>query len=111
MQREISLLRGQVPEASSFNLASQLVGKFTSASGHLLRDELRAKVQAVLEDMESHDREVLALRHFEELTIRESAIVIGITETAASSRYRRAIVRIKKAFDQTPGSFGGAGKS
>ena len=75
----------------------------TSPSAHLLRDELRARIQSVLDRMEPHDREVLALRHFEELTIHESAQVLGISETAASSRYRRAIVRIRSAFEQVPG--------
>lgn len=102
-KREISISPDHTPEASAFNLASLLAGSITSPSGHLIRDELRSRIQAVLDAMEPNDREVLALRHFEELTIRESAMALGISETAASSRYRRAILRVKAALAEVPG--------
>ena len=78
------------------------MGTFTSASGRVMREELRAKVQAVLDQMEPYDREVLALRHFEEMTSQEVATVLGITEAAAKSRYRRALLRVTEAFEQFP---------
>ena len=101
-KREVTIPAEFAPEASTFNLASFFAGSMTSPSKHLIRDELRGRIQAVLDEMEVHDREVLALRHFEELTIRESALVLGISETAASSRYRRAILRIKAAIEKVP---------
>ncbi len=101
-QREVSIAPVAVPDLSTFNLASHLAGSFTSASGHVMRDELRTKVQEILDQMAPHDREVLALRHFEEMTSREAAIVLGITEAAAKSRYRRALSRITEALEQTP---------
>jgi len=105
--REISLDCGRLPAASSFHLAAHLIGNFTSPSQHAVRDELRARVQQVLDEMAADDREILALRHFEQMTIRESASVLGITETAASSRYRRALLKIKRAFEQVPGLLDG----
>jgi RNA polymerase sigma-70 factor (ECF subfamily) len=45
--------------------------------------------------MEPMDREVLALRHFEMLSNKETAAVLGITPDAASIRYVRAIRRLK----------------
>ena len=45
--------------------------------------------------MKDIDREVLALRHFEQLTNREAAQVLGISEQAASDRYIRALARLK----------------
>ena len=103
VRREISLGRGQVPEASTFNLASRLVGNFTTASSYLRREELRNKIQGVLNQMKPNDREVLALRHFEQMTIRESAIVLGITEKAAGNRYLRAVERIANVFEEASG--------
>lgn len=102
VQREISILPTSMPDLSSFNLASQLVGQWTSASGHLMRDELRASVQKVLEAMDPNDREVLALRHFEEMSNRETAEVLKISEAAAKSRYRRALLRVTEEFEQFP---------
>lgn len=102
IQREVSIAPPVMPDLSTFNLASHLIGKFTSASGNLMRDELRARVQKVLDDMERNDREVLALRHFEEMTNREVASVLEISEAAAKSRYRRALLRITEEFEQSP---------
>lgn len=101
-QREVSIAPGSVPDLSTFSLAAQLAGSFTSASGHLIRDELRTQVQAILDQMAPHDREVLALRHFEEMTNHEAATVLGITEAAAKSRYHRALLRITEALEQVP---------
>ena len=103
VQREIKIPQGHVPEASTFNLASHLVGNFTTASNHLRREELRAKVHDVLNQMKPNDREVIALRHFEQMTIKESAMVLGISEKAAGNRYLRAIERIVDAFEDASG--------
>ncbi len=53
--------------------------------------------------MDEIDREVLAMRHFEELTNAEVAQALGIQETAASNRYVRAIRRLKAILDTLPG--------
>ena len=53
--------------------------------------------------MDPLDREVLALRHFEELGNREVAEVLGIQEKAASIRYVRALKRLKAVLAQVPG--------
>ncbi len=49
------------------------------------------------------DREVVALRHFEELTRVETAQVLGITEAAGAKRYLRAIRRLKAILAARPG--------
>ncbi len=46
--------------------------------------------------MNEIDREVIALRHFEELTSAETAEVLGIEKSAASKRYVRAIKRLQE---------------
>ena len=61
-----------MPEASSVMLAAQLLGKLTAPTQALLRAELQAQVQQALDDMEPIDREVLALRHYEQLNNRET---------------------------------------
>jgi RNA polymerase sigma-70 factor (ECF subfamily) len=52
--------------------------------------------------MDPIDREVLALRHFEELTNSEVAEVLGIQQKAASIRYVRAVKRLGKILEQLP---------
>jgi RNA polymerase sigma-70 factor (ECF subfamily) len=56
--------------------------------------------------MDPMDREVVVLRHFEELNNIETAAVLGIEPSAASKRYLRAIRRLKAILDQVPGFFG-----
>lgn len=93
--REISLHQGGLPQASSLSLAAQLLGRFTSASRAALRAELQLQLQDALNEMEPIDREVIALRHFEELSNEETAAVLGLSKAAASKRYVRAMLRLK----------------
>ena len=102
---EVSINRGLVPEASSFFLASGLIGQFTSVGARVVRDEMRAKLQEVLDGVDPDDREVLALKHFEEMTNAEIAQVLGITESGASKRYIRALRRLRQAARQIEGLF------
>jgi RNA polymerase sigma-70 factor (ECF subfamily) len=101
--REVALHRGALPQASSVSLAAQLLGRHTSPSQAAMRAELQLRVQEALNAMEPLDREVLALRHFEQLTNAETALVLGIGESAASNRFVRALRRLKKILMDVPG--------
>jgi RNA polymerase sigma-70 factor (ECF subfamily) len=103
--REISLYRGAMPEASSACLAAQLLGKITAPLQAAIRAEMKVRLQEVLNGMDPLDREVLALRHFEQLDNKETAAVLGITPSGASSRYLRALKRLKAVLGQVPGFF------
>ena len=56
--------------------------------------------------MEPLDREVLSLRHFEQLSLAETAQVLGLTESGASRRHLRALKRLKEVLQQLPGGPG-----
>lgn len=106
--REISLTGGRVPEASSAALAARLVGKASSPSQAVLRAERRRQVQEALQQMDPIDREVLTLRHFEQLTNAETALALGIKEPAACNRYVRALERLRGILTTMPGGTGDA---
>src|SRR5262249_59929474 len=91
--REVSLYRGRLPAASSAALAAQLLGEDTRPSEAAIRAELKVRLQGALNSMDPLDREVLALRHFEQLSRPEAARVLGIQEAAARKRYVRACRR------------------
>jgi RNA polymerase sigma-70 factor (ECF subfamily) len=95
-RREVSLYQGSLPGATSAALAAQLLGHFTRPSEAAVRAERKAQLQAALNAMDPIDREVLALRHFEQLTVSEAAAVLGIKEKAAGMRYTRALRRLKE---------------
>jgi RNA polymerase sigma-70 factor (ECF subfamily) len=93
--REVSLFHRGVPDATSEALAAHLVGNLTSPSQALARIEQRTRVQDAMNSLEPLDREVLALRHFEQMSNVEVSQVLEIAESAASKRYMRALRRLK----------------
>lgn len=103
--QEVSLHRGPMPAASSASLAAQLLGRLTSPSQAAIKAETRLRVQEILNNMDPFDREVLALRHFEQLTNAEVAQTLGLNESTASSRYLRALKRLKDELGDLPGLF------
>jgi RNA polymerase sigma-70 factor (ECF subfamily) len=103
--QEVSLYRGALPQASSASLAQQLLAGLTSPTQAAVRAEMQLKLQEALNSMDPMDREVVVLRHFEELNNIETAAALGIEPTAASKRYLRAIRRLKAILDQIPGFF------
>lgn len=103
---EVSIYRGALPQASTMFLASQLLGRFTSVSEKAAKAEVQVKLQEVLNSMDPTDREILALRHFEEMSNEETSRVLEISSAAASKRYIRALRRLKEALSSLPGIFG-----
>jgi RNA polymerase sigma-70 factor (ECF subfamily) len=87
--------------ASAESMAGQFVGHMTSPSQAAMRNELRDRLRAALAEMDPLDREVLALRHFEELGNNEAAQVLGISKDAASKRHIRALKRLKELLQLT----------
>jgi RNA polymerase sigma-70 factor (ECF subfamily) len=102
--QEIALAHGGAwPAASSVCLAARLAGDLSSPSEAAMRNESLASLEEALNQMDPLDREVLALRHFEELSNHEVAEVLGIQKAAASKRYVRALARLKDALADLPG--------
>src|SRR5262249_29596661 len=81
---------GRIPQATSAALAAQLLGHDTRASEAAIRAERKLRLEAALNSMDPLDREVLALRHFEQLSNAECARVLALSESAATKRYIRA---------------------
>ena len=101
--REISLYHGALPETSSAALAAHLLGRLTVPSQAAIRAERKIRLQEALNSLDPIDREVLALRHFEELSNTEAAAVLGLDKSAASKRYARALIRLKEILASMPG--------
>lgn len=98
--REISVGGPKYPQTTSVSLAAQLVGHQTSPSAAVARDESSEALAAAIEQMSTLDQETIALRHFEGLTNTETAEVLGISITAASNRYVRALSRLKEILEE-----------
>ena len=98
---EVSLHSGPLPAADSRSLAAQLLGRLTTPSRAAVRAEIQIQIQEALNAMDPIDREILALRHFEELSNGEAAAVLGLHKAAASNRYVRALRRLKELLAPT----------
>lgn len=83
------------PHADATSLADQLLANLTSPSQRIIKAEKRAKLAGLLASLEEIDREVIALRNFEELSCIEAAAILGISPDACSKRYLRALVRLR----------------
>lgn len=102
-RREVALFGGGLPEAKSAVLAAQLLARLTSPSTAAARAEMKVNLLAALDAMDPIDREVLALRHFEQLSNTETAQVLNISTTAACNRYVRALERFRPILAAMPG--------
>jgi RNA polymerase sigma-70 factor (ECF subfamily) len=104
-RREVSIRGGALSETTTTAMAAELLGNFTRASEEAVRLELRLRLQEALDAMDPIDREVLALRHFEQLSPAETARVLGIKEKAAGMRYVRALRRLKEVLNDLGGEW------
>ena len=104
---DISLYRGALPEASSVSLAAHLLGR-GGDDREAARAEQKILLQEALNAMASLDREVLTLRHFEQLTNDEAASVLSIPGSETSEAYVRALKRIAVVMASLPGFKGKA---
>ena len=99
-------LGGVRSQTSSVELAARLLGRLTSPSQAAARVELQRRVQDALSSLEPLDREVLTLRHFDQLTNTETARILGLSVAAASNRYVRALKRLRPILLEGPSILG-----
>lgn len=95
VSQEVDLHWGHYGDMGSACLAGQLADSLTTPSQRAVRQEAVAAVRSLLERLDPIDREVLLLRHLEELSNKEVAEVLGIDRFAASKRYLRALARLR----------------
>jgi RNA polymerase sigma-70 factor, ECF subfamily len=83
-------------DATCHSILSMFSGQFTTPSRAMMKAEQFTQLRQILSEMDEVDREVLALRHFEYLTNNQVAEALGISITAASNRYIRAMTRLSQ---------------
>jgi RNA polymerase sigma-70 factor (ECF subfamily) len=90
-------------DRSAFDLAAQLRdGRELTPAAALLQRELETRFREALEKVDPMDREILELRHIEQLSNRDTALALGLSEPAAGMRYLRALRRLRALLDETP---------
>ena len=101
VQNEVQLanIGNDMSDASQL-MARELIGQLTSPSEAAIKAEELERMHAALESMNETDREILALRHFEQLSNADVAQIIGIKPAAASNRYIRAITKLGEIMER-----------
>jgi RNA polymerase sigma-70 factor, ECF subfamily len=84
-----------LPEESALHLAERLLAPGGNPSHNLIREEVRRRVRDALARLGERDREVLVLRYLEQLSTRETAEVLGLSEGAVKTRLVRALARLQ----------------
>ena len=96
VNREIRFASTGPSDGTSVSIAQFLIGQLTSPSQMAMKEEEMQWLQDALNSMNDVDREVLALRHFEQLGNTQVAEILGLSPTAASNRYLRAAARLSE---------------
>jgi len=85
-----------LPAESSALLTKALLAQGPSPSQALLQQELRARLQHALDRLDPADREVILMRHYEDMSNGEVAQALGLSPSGATMRYGRALFRLKE---------------
>jgi RNA polymerase sigma-70 factor (ECF subfamily) len=95
VDREQPLVGRGPADESALDLAAQLVDQELTPASAAIRRELQRRLHAALDQLDEDNREMILMRHFEQLGNQEVAAALGLTEAAASMRYLRAIRRLR----------------
>ena len=95
-----------LPEASSIQLGCGLIAQEPGPATRLQQEELRELIRKAMLLLKNSDREVLWMRHSDQLSFSEMGDVLGITENATTVRYTRALRRLQKLWHEICPDFG-----
>jgi RNA polymerase sigma-70 factor (ECF subfamily) len=95
LDREQPLAPAALAGNSSFELAAQFLDQEPTPATVAVRHELERRLRAALEELNDDDREVIQMRHFEQLSNQDVALTLHLSEAAASMRYLRALRRLR----------------
>jgi RNA polymerase sigma-70 factor, ECF subfamily len=106
VDRERPLAPAGLADHSSLELAARFIDQELTPASAAIRQEMERRLQAALTSLDEDDKEVLLMRHFEQMSNQEVAAVLGLSEAAASMRHLRALRRLKTLLQ--PGSEAGS---
>jgi len=97
VDREQPMIPAGLADHSSIELAAQLCDQERTPASAAIQHELEKRLHAAIAQLNEDDREIILMRHFENLSNQDVAIELGLTEAAASMRYLRALRRLRAA--------------
>jgi RNA polymerase sigma-70 factor (ECF subfamily) len=95
LDREQPLVPMALADHSSFELAGQLLDQELTPASAAIQKELQKRLELAIAALDEDDRDIILMRHAEQLSNQEVAAALGLTEAAASMRYLRAVRRLR----------------
>jgi RNA polymerase sigma-70 factor (ECF subfamily) len=92
---------GAAADKSSLELMAQLRDPELTPAAATLRKELHERFVEAIDRLEDEDREILLMRHFEQLTNSQAAELLGLSQPAAGMRHLRALRRLREVLGET----------
>jgi RNA polymerase sigma-70 factor (ECF subfamily) len=89
-------------DQSAFDLAALVRDRELTPAAAATHHELEQRFQAAIETLDDADREVVLMRHFEQLSNKDVAVALEISESAAGMRYLRAMRRLRSILQEPP---------
>jgi RNA polymerase sigma-70 factor (ECF subfamily) len=102
LDREQPLQPAALHDASSMQMLASLVDQELTPASAAIRQELERRFWTELAQLDEDDREIILMRHFEQLSNQDAAATLGLTQAAAGMRYMRAMRRLRTRM--TPGN-------
>ncbi|MBO50711.1 MAG: hypothetical protein CMJ69_07985 [Planctomycetaceae bacterium] len=101
-QSQFALYRGAFPQVSPKLLAGQVLGQMASGAEEAARARMQLRTQEFLNQLDPLDREVLVLRHLEELNTSETAEVLELDGAEVSRRFMDALKNLTRFMKSLP---------
>lgn len=95
VDREQPLALTGLPDRSSIDLAAQLTDDQLTPAAATIRKELEQRFLDAIDQLEEHDREIVIMRHVEQLSNTDVALALDLTPAAAGMRHFRALQRLR----------------
>lgn len=95
LDREQPIVPAVLADHSSYELAGQLLDPELTPASEAMRRELQRRLDSAIAELDEDDREIILMRHREQLSNQEVAHSLGLSEAAASMRYLRAVRRLR----------------
>ncbi len=102
LDREQPLAGEANAEHSAFDLAGQLIDQELTPAAANIRRELEARFLAAVDQLEEDDRDIILMRHFEQLGNSDVALALGVTPATAGMRHLRALRKLRAILGEPP---------
>jgi RNA polymerase sigma-70 factor (ECF subfamily) len=95
VDRELPMSVPGFSDRSSLDLAAQILDPELTPAARTVQHEMEERFLAALEELDEDDKEIILMRHFEQLGNAEAADMLWLSTAAAGMRHLRALRKLR----------------